>query len=407
MALALVPGVAEAAPGPPDGQEWWFDSWSVPALWAGGADGRGIVVSVIDTGVQGDIPELNGKVLPGADLIGNGSHGTVDYDRDAFSHGTAMASIIAAGQGYLGIEGLAPAARILPIAVPLRGVARKGIPTQGAPAVAIDYAVDHGARIINLSLGGISLESQQSEACEPALQVAVTRALAKGALVVAAGGNSGDKGSPVEEPGVCLGVVSVGAVDQALNVTSFSSRQAYLTVTAPGDHVPSLSRKADSAYIGEGTSQATAITSAALALIWSRYPSETNRQILTRLLSTATDRGTPGRDSAYGLGVIDPQAAIAAGVPAAAAPNVVFDGIAPLAALNAATAKAAAPRTVAVAGNARAPLGAATVGTAPALLGAGFWVLGAAALLCAVLAVSLLVLAVRRARGRRRRPPVI
>ena len=268
--LALQPGAAQATPGPPSAPEWWFDSWQVPSLWAAGGDGRGITVAVVDTGVQASLPELQGKILAGADFIGNGSDGRVDYDSDDFSHGTAMASIIVARQGYGDIEGLAPAAKILPLSVPLRGVIRKGTPTENATSAAINYAADHGARIISMSLGGVREQSDGPDPCPASVQKAVLHALSKGALVVAASGNSGDQGSPVEEPGVCLGVVSVGSVDRQLNVSPFSSRHPYLTVTAPGDRIPSLSR--DSAYIGEGTSQATALASAALAMIWSRYP---------------------------------------------------------------------------------------------------------------------------------------
>ncbi|HEU5268488.1 MAG TPA: S8 family serine peptidase [Jatrophihabitans sp.] len=329
LLVLVLPAAAVAAPGPPAAPEWWFDSWRVPALWASGADGHGITIAEIDTGVQASLPELQGKVLPGADFTGNGSDGRTDYDSDDFSHGTAMSSIMVASKGFAGIEGLAPQSRILPIAVPLKGVVRHGTPPGNATSGAIDYAVDHGARIINMSLGGVREESTDGpDPCPGAVQQAVLRAVRRGVLVVAASGNSGDENSPVEEPGVCLGVVSVGAVDRNSDVASFSSRHPYLTVTAPGTDIPSLSR--DSAYIGEGTSQATALTSAALALIWSRYPAESARQILTRLLSTATDRGPAGRDPAYGFGVIDPAAAVAAAVPATNAANPVLDAVQPL-----------------------------------------------------------------------------
>jgi subtilisin family serine protease len=396
LSTIALPTPAQATPGPIGAPEWWFDSWHVSGLWAAGADGRGITVAVIDTGVQASLPELRGRVVAGADLIGNGSDGRIDYDSDDFSHGTAMASIIVARPGADGIEGLAPGARVLPVSVPLRGVVRTGTPTTNATAVAINYAADHGARIINLSLGGIRDESDGPDPCPPTVQAAVLHALSKGALVVAASGNSGDADSPVEEPGVCLGVVSVGSVDRQLAVSPFSSRHPYLTVTAPGDSIPTLSR--DSAYIGEGTSQATAMTSAALALIWSKYPAETNRQVLTRLLSTVTDRGAAGRDPAYGLGVIDPATAIAAH-PAAAAANPVFDGVQPLLALNAAPAHG--PKAVAVAGQPRSPLGQFQVGTVAMAATARFYFQAIAAGLFALLAVLFLVLFVHRRPARR------
>ncbi|HET6209373.1 MAG TPA: S8 family serine peptidase [Jatrophihabitans sp.] len=393
LALAVP---AQASPGPIGAPEWWFDSWQVDQLWAGGADGRGITVAVIDTGVQASLPELSGRVLPGADLIGNGSDGRIDYDTDAFSHGTAMASIIVARSGLAGIEGLAPGARVLPVSVPLRGVVRNGKPTVNATSVAIDYAADHGARIINLSLGGVRDPSDGPDPCPSTVQAAVLHALSRGALVVAASGNSGGDGSPVEEPGVCLGVISVGAVNRQLAVLPFSSRHPYLTVSAPGDNIPSLSR--DSAYIGEGTSQATAMTSAALALIWSKYPTETNRQVLTRLLSTTTDRGPAGRDSSYGLGVINPAAAIAAH-PAAGAPNLVFDGAQPLLALN--NSKAYAPRAVPAAGRSTSSLGTFRVGSAAAAASVRFYLLVAGTAAFALLAGLFLLLFVRRRPARR------
>ena len=391
--LMLSSAPAGAAPGPPEAPEWWFDSWNVPALWASGADGRGITVAVIDTGVQATVPELSGRVLAGADLIGNGSDGRTDFDSDPFSHGTAMASLIVASRGYGNIEGTAPGARVLPIAVPLRGVVRTGTPTPNATSVAVRYAADHGARIISMSLGGFVFQGEEDQPCPAALQASILYAIKKGAVVVAAAGNSGQDGSPVEEPGVCLGVVSVGAVDSTMTVTGFSSRHPYLTVAAPGDSIPTLSKVAGRAFIGGGTSQATAITSAALALVWSRFPSETNEQVVSRLLASVTDRGPKGNDDQYGLGVINPSAAIAANS-AAGAPNEVFTGVAPLLAQSAATAVTPAPRPAA--GSYAAPIGSPEFGHPASPLGASLYLLAGLAALLLLLAVALFTLAMRR-----------
>jgi len=356
VCAGLAPMPASAAPGPPDAPEWWFDAWHVESLWAAGHDGRGITVAVADTGVQGDIAALEGKVLPGADFIGNGSDGRVDFDEDDFSHGTAMASIIAASRGAFDVTGVAPGAKILPIALPLRGVIRHGGQVKAdATTESIRYAADHGARIISMSLGGIRDEKTDNVPCPPGMQDAVVHALQKDAIVVAASGNSGESGSPVEEPGVCLGVVSVGAVDAAKAAAPFSSRHPYLTIAAPGDDVPSLSRFDGRAFVGSGTSQATAIASAAIALVWSAYPKESSRQILTRVLSTANDLGPKGRDDAYGAGLIDPVAAIQSQEPATNAPNLVLDAVRPLLTLASSTVKK--PATKAPAGNPKAPLG--------------------------------------------------
>ncbi|MGX7681472.1 S8 family peptidase [Jatrophihabitans sp. DSM 45814] len=386
---------AHAAPGPAEAPEWWFDAWQAPALWASGADGRGITVAVVDTGVQGDLPELAGKVLPGADLIGNGTDGRTDFDSDDFSHGTAMASLIAASPGYGDIEGLAPAAKILPISVPLRGVVRQGTPTANATSQAVRYAADHGAKIISMSLGGFVDAAEDPDPCPGMLQDAVTYALQKGALVVAASGNSGQSGSPVEEPGVCLGVISVGAVDASSTVTSFSSRHPYLTVVAPGDDIATLSKVSGRAFVGGGTSQATAITSAALAVIWSKFPTATNQQILSRLLGSVTDLGPKGDDDQYGLGLINPAAAINANA-AASKPNVVFAGVKPLLDLAATTPRV--PPAKAVAGKTDAAIGTLAIGAQGSSLGLSFYLLLIATVLLAVAGVILLV------RGLRRRP---
>ncbi|MCW2539768.1 MAG: peptidase [Frankiales bacterium] len=388
---------ASAAPGPPDAQEWWFDSWNVPALWAVGADGRGITVAVVDTGVQASIPELAGKVLPGTDYTGNGSDGRTDFDGDDFSHGTAMASLIVASKGVYGIEGLAPQAKILPIAIPLEGTIRTGAgaPNPNSTALAVRYAADHGAKIISMSLGGIRNPDEDEVPCPPALQAAVVYALTKGSLVVAASGNSGDSGSPVEEPGVCLGAVSVGAIDATLAVAPYSSRHSYLTVSAPGDAIATLSRQSGTAFVGDGTSQATAITSAALALIWSKYPTATNKQILSRLLSTVVDKGPKGRDPAYGIGVINTGAAVRSGI--ATAPDPVFDGVQPL--LAQAAAKPISLAGKAPAGNAQAPIGSVVVAGQARVLGSSFYLLAAVAVAALLAALAFVLLAIRRRAG--------
>lgn len=393
VVLSFGAAPAVAAPGPPSAPEWWFDSWNVPGLWAEGANGQGITIAEIDTGVQASRPELAGKILPGADFIGNGTDGRTDFDSDDFSHGTAMASIMVARAGFGNIEGLAPSAQILPIAIPLQGVIRHGTPPNNATSSAIDYAVAHGAKIISMSLGGVRDESQDGpDPCPGGVQKSVLNAVRKGVLVVAASGNSGDANSPVEEPGVCLGVVSVGAVDRNLNVTSFSSRHPYLTLSAPGDQIPTLSR--DSAYIGGGTSQATAMTSAALALVWSKYPSETARQVLTRMLETATDRGPKGRDPAYGAGVINPAAAIAAPVPAATAANEVFDGVAPL--LGTSSGGSKRPKQVAAAGASAPDLGPYRVGSGAGRVPRTVLILLALAAACLLVAMVAMILSWRR-----------
>jgi subtilisin family serine protease len=309
-----------AAPGVGRYPEYWFRQWDVPRIWAGGARGQGVTVAVIDTGVQASVSGLSGSVLSGTDLTGLGGDGHTDRDRDRFDHGTAMAGLIA-GHGGPFLAGVAPSSKILPVAVPLVGT-NQSDHSPGYIADALRYSAMHGAKIINMSLGGVRHSGEDTLACPTDTQSAIFYALSKGAIVVAAGGNSGLKDSPTEEPGVCLGVVAVAAVDAQRRAPDFSSRHSYLTVAAPGVQVPTLNAS-DTIFIGNGTSQATALTSGALALIWSAHPTESNRQITARLIAGVRDAGPRGVDSAFGYGTIDPAASISARLGPAAV-NPVF-----------------------------------------------------------------------------------
>ena len=360
--LGLVtPGSAGAAPGPSQAPEWWFDAWNVPAIWAAGARGQGVIIAEIDTGVNAALPELAGKILPGKDFGDAGGDGRTDRDQEPFGHGTAMASVMVARPTLLDITGLAPDAQVLPIAVPIQG-------TSDASAIdhvpeAIRWAVDHHARVISMSLGGRRDPAEDSVPCPSDEQSAIDYAVARGAIVVAAGGNSGQSGSPVEDPGVCLGVVSVGAIDSHGVVAPFSSRHPYLTLVAPGIGIASLGRVPGAAYLGDGTSQATAITSAALALVWSKHPSLTGREIVTRVLATLKHRA-PTHDPAYGYGALAVRPAVLAAVPPNAA-NPVYDALAPF--LDREHARAAA----AAASSQLAPQPAATTNAPPGKFQAG------------------------------------
>jgi subtilisin family serine protease len=396
-AVAVLFGATQpalATPGPPNAPEYWFDSWRIQSLWDSGVQGQGVTIAEVDTGVNAALPELSGRVLRGVDLGNEGGIGHVDREIDTFGHGTAMASIMVARPGLLDITGIAPQAKVLPIAVPLNGTTNQGESDQ-VPS-AIRYAANHGAKIISLSLGGKRSPKLDSQPCNDEEQAAIFHALRKGAVVVASVGNTGPTRNTVEDPAVCLGVVSVGAVDVSGTVASFSGRQPYLTMVAPGVDVPSLGRVAGQAFSGDGTSQATALTSAALALVWSKYPKLTGREVVTRMLATLdAHRSRPSND--YGYGLLDAYRAVTADVPSNAR-NPVYDAAQPFLARESAL-KAAAPQRPARVRTTPVDLGTYAVGSSPRLTpqvitGA---VLGAAGLLL------LLVLLVFGIRGRRRR----
>ncbi|GAA2947824.1 type VII secretion-associated serine protease mycosin [Streptomyces enissocaesilis] len=309
-ALALLP----PAPARADtirAQQWALDAMHTDRAWRT-TKGKGVTVAVLDTGVDGSHPDLEGRVLEGKDLIGFGAR---EGDRAWARHGTAMAGIIAGhgnGPGRAdGVVGIAPEAKILPVRVILEGAdpARKrSRSTRGhALAEGIRWAADHGADVINLSLGDDS-KSAHPEAAEDA---AVQYALAKGAVVVASAGNSGEEGDHISYPAAYPGVIAVAAVDSAGTHASFSTRRWYATVSAPGVDV--IIADPDRRYYeGWGTSAASAFVSGAAALVRSAYPQLTPAQVKKLLADTARDAPEGGRDDARGHGFVDPAAALEA-----------------------------------------------------------------------------------------------
>lgn len=293
-------------------QQWGLDALHTDRAWQT-TRGKGITVAVVDTGVDGSLPDLAGQVLPGKDMIGFGAG---RGDRSWARHGTAMAGIIA-GRGHGsgrddGVLGIAPEAKILPVRVileasdPSRAKARKSRGT--ALADGIRWAADHGADVINLSLG----DDSESAHPEPGEDAAIQYALKKGAVVVASAGNGGEKGDHISYPAAYPGVIAAAAVDRYGTHASFSTRRWYATVSAPGDDivVPAPDRQY---YVEWGTSAAAAFVSGAVALVRAAHPGLSPAQIKKLLTDTARDSPPAGRDDARGYGIVDPAAAIEAG----------------------------------------------------------------------------------------------
>ncbi|HXA61641.1 MAG TPA: S8 family serine peptidase, partial [Streptosporangiaceae bacterium] len=143
VAYGLFPiAPAGAAPGP-NPEEWWFPSWGIQdKIWPI-TRGQGVIVAVIDTGVNAGLPDLAGVVVPGRGPAASGDGRTdTDSQPGSHGHGTSMAITIAGQGGSNGWLGVAPDAKILPI-----------VDTESDQASAIRYAVDHGASVINISEG--------------------------------------------------------------------------------------------------------------------------------------------------------------------------------------------------------------------------------------------------------------
>jgi subtilisin family serine protease len=311
-AVALPASRAGAAPLPDTGAdgEWWFVAWDVPKIWNLGAQGQGITVAVLDSGVNPAVAGLGSVLGPGIDIATGSGDGRTDRDPDQSGHGTRMTAFIGGQSGEVGV---APRARILPVVVN----AGEGDPAT-LFAQGTRWAVDHGARVVNLSQGS------PASSCPPQLQEAVVYAVRKGAVVVASAGNDGNGANLPEYPANCLGVLSVGAVDVGRHVWPGSQRQPYVDVAAPGVHMRAVDDHGSQGF-SEGTSDSAALVSGALALVWSKYPHLSNRQVVARILATLKDDADqPGSDPATGGGIVRPYPAIIQRVPATA-PNPVFD----------------------------------------------------------------------------------
>ena len=219
----------------PPSDPYYDQQWALPVIGAPDAwlempvDAPQVVVAVIDSGICADHPDLTGRVLSGWDFVEDDA-----TPQDVFGHGCGVAGIIAANvDDGIGMAGVAPNAMILP----LRVLDASGIGTYSDVAAALVYAADHGAQVINLSLGGVNPSS--------VLEQAVEYAVGKGVTVVAAAGNSGNT-SAVLYPAAYDPVISVGSVDQNLQVSSFSSGGTNVDLLAPGRDV--LSLKPDGGY---------------------------------------------------------------------------------------------------------------------------------------------------------------
>jgi type VII secretion-associated serine protease mycosin len=297
--LGVPAGAARAATGgyTPSGYEWWLANWKVPQKVWPLSEGAGVTVAVLDSGVQAGQPDLRGVVLPGEDELGYSGDGEQDYAPDG-GHGTEVAALIA-GQGYgIGdVVGIAPKAKILPVHVLDPSSDMTPVPN------GIIWAVNHGANIINMSIGAAV---PTPTFCTPAEQQAISYALAHNVVVVAASGDVSKTGGRPVEPATCAGVLAVGGVEPDGSLWQGSAQGSNVSVAAPGDHmeIPSSNGR-EYSTMANGTSLSAPLVAGAAALIRSRYPSMPWYQVDQRLIGTALPAGSPVPNNGYGYGIID------------------------------------------------------------------------------------------------------
>jgi subtilisin family serine protease len=307
--------------------QWGLRAIGAQAAWTV-STGVGVVVAVIDTGVDGGHPDLQGRILPGRDFVEDDGDPSDDN-----GHGTLIAGIVAANTSNgVGVASVAPGARVLPVRV----LDREGSGTSDDVVEGIRWAVDNGAQVINLSLaqesggGSAGLIVPPSLLRDPSVDAAIREAAGAGATVVVAAGNSSDGGDPETAYDATVpGVLVVGASTSTGTRAAYSNYGAGLDLLAPGggrdDDATDRACDQRTSIIstwwnpfdqrsdyggGCGTSMAVGFVSGVAAL--SAALGMSNVEATERILGTARDAGAPGADDKTGAGILDAARAVGA-----------------------------------------------------------------------------------------------
>ena len=295
--------------------------------WQAGATGSGVTLAIVDTGIDLTNPEFAGRIsAASADATGNGRSVAGEDD-----HGTQIALIAAAARNGSGILGIAFNATIQVLRADTPGSCATETPSNpdtgckfsdNAIAAGVNRAVDAGARVINLSIGGSAINAT--------LGAAIARAASAGVVVVVAAGNDGDSTDPADNPNqpdpfasstVSAGnanVIIAGSVDANGVISDFSNRAgnfANVYLNGLGEDVCCVYQNGQIRITTSGGRQFVTVVSGtsfsapqivgAVALLAQAFPNLTGQQIVDLLLRSARDAGAPGTDATYGRGILD------------------------------------------------------------------------------------------------------
>lgn len=334
------------------------------------SDGAGVTVAVIDTGVDGAVPQLSGRVRAGHDLTGPSG---ASANTDCLGRGTALASIVAAGPTKdAGFIGMAPAVTIDPIRVVAPGGSEE--PSPGLIATAIRTAVDDHAQVVLVASANLPEG--------PSLSDALGYAVNHDALVVAPlPAPQGQVASTALSPAVSEHLLTVAAVGDYGSLPSTSTSAAMPDLVAPGKDVVALSRGGDGTVVASGDAYAAAFVAAAAALVRSYHPDDSVAEIMRRLEVSAIPVTGSRPEDAAGWGAVSPYDAVSAQLPTQ------DNGLAP------------PPRPVSIA--------AAPARASHPERGRALWVVGAGLTIVTVLVGVSVTVRARRRRGEGTRPAAV
>jgi hypothetical protein len=292
-----------------------------PAAWQAGFDGSGVTVAVLDTGLDPDHPDFQGKVAASSDFTDSGT------TADGHGHGTHVASIVAGSGAASGgkYRGVAPGAKLMVGKV----LADDGSGLDSWIMAGMEWAATNGAKVVSMSLG-----SQPTDGTDPVSQELDALTAQTGTLFVVAAGNDGAAVS-IESPGAASSALTVGAVDKQDRLADFSSRGPRLgdgaakpEIVAPG--VSIVAARAAGTSIGDpvndfytalsGTSMATPHVAGAAAILAQRHPDWTAGRLKDALVNSAKAVGAAW--SAQGSGRVDVARVIGPDVTATATVNL-------------------------------------------------------------------------------------